>query len=137
MTPGWVTTHRFSRSISRIRSIAVKAIVSAPSRPVAPPLRPEPAPRGTIGTSNSAQMRTSSATSAVVVGQGDGAGQTGREVRRLVAAVRLAIGDIGEHAEAGKRPLTAVEERRGDDAAGHGRECTGGDRDGGRRRDRA
>ena len=33
MTPGWVTTHRFARSISTIRSIAVKAIVSAPSMP--------------------------------------------------------------------------------------------------------
>ena len=50
MTPGWTTATRFSRSISRIRSIAVKAMVRPPSMPAAPPDRPVPAPRGTIGT---------------------------------------------------------------------------------------
>ena len=50
MMPGWTTATRFSRSISRIRSIAVNAIVRPPSIPAAPPDRPLPAPRGTIGT---------------------------------------------------------------------------------------
>ncbi len=54
MMPGWTTATRFSRSISRIRSIAVKAIVRPPSMPAAPPDRPVPAPRGTIGTRSSA-----------------------------------------------------------------------------------
>ena len=53
MIPGWTTATRFSRSISRILSIAVKAIVSPPSMPAAPPDRPVPAPRGTIGTRSS------------------------------------------------------------------------------------
>ena len=42
MTPGWTTATRFSWSISRIRSIAVKAIVRPPSIPAAPPDRPGP-----------------------------------------------------------------------------------------------
>ena len=58
MMPGWTTATRFSRSISTIRSIAVKAIVRPPSIPAAPPDRPVPAPRGTIGTPSSAASRT-------------------------------------------------------------------------------
>ena len=50
MIPGWTTATRLPLSISTIRSIAVKAIVSAPSMPAAPPDSPVPAPRGTIGT---------------------------------------------------------------------------------------
>ena len=78
MTPGWTTATRFSRSISRIRSIAVKAMVRPPSIPAAPPDRPVPAPRGTIGTRSSAAIRTSSATSAVVVGKTTAPGRPAR-----------------------------------------------------------
>ena len=69
MIPGWTTATRFSRSISMILSIAVKTTVSPPSMPAAPPDRPVPAPRGTIGTRSSEAIRTSSTTSAVVVGK--------------------------------------------------------------------
>ncbi len=69
MMPGWTTATRFSRSISTMRSIAVKAIVSPPSMPAAPPDSPVPAPRGTIGTPNSPHNRTTAATSAVSVGR--------------------------------------------------------------------
>ena len=77
MTPGWTTATRLSRSISRIRSIAVKAIVRAPSMPVAPPDRPVPAPRGTTGTRNSVASRSSSDTWAVSVGSATARGRPG------------------------------------------------------------
>ena len=96
MIPGWTTATRFSRSISRILSIAVKAIVSPPSMPAAPPDRPVPAPRGTIGTPSSAAIRTSSTTSAVVVGKTTAPRQPGVEVGRLVVAVALAVDRVGQ-----------------------------------------
>ena len=51
------------------KAVAVNAMVRAPSIPAAPPDRPVPAPRGTIGTPNSPQRRTSSATWRVSVGR--------------------------------------------------------------------
>ena len=98
MTPGWVTTHRLAGSISRIRFIAVNAMVRAPSMPAAPPDSPVPAPRGTIGTSNRAQPQEVRDLGGLV-GQGDGARQAGREVGRLVEPVRLAVGLVGEEPE--------------------------------------
>ena len=77
MTPGWTTATRFAVSISRILSIAVKAIVSPPSMPVAPPDSPDPAPRGTTGTRNSEANRSSSDTWAVSVGSATAPGRPG------------------------------------------------------------
>ena len=102
MTPGCTTATRFSVSISRIRSIAVKAIVSPPSIPAAPPDRPVPAPRGTIGTPSSPAIRTSSTTSAVRRREDDGPRQPRMEVRRLIQAVGLAIDRLGEQSKTGQ-----------------------------------
>ena len=96
MTPGCVTTHRFASSISTIRSIAVKAIVSAPSRPAAPPLSPEPAPRGTIGTSMLGADPHELGDLGRLRGEGHGARQAGRQVGGLVAPVGLAVGGVGQ-----------------------------------------
>jgi hypothetical protein len=75
MIPGWTTATRFSRSISTIASIFVNAMVRPPSMPAAPPDRPVPAPRGTIGTRHSPASLTSSTTSAVVVGSATAPGR--------------------------------------------------------------
>ena len=102
MMPGWTTATRFSRSISRIRSIAVKAMVRPPSMPAAPPDRPVPAPRGTIGTPSSPRSATSSATSAVSSGgRRRGAGPA-CEVGRLVEPVGLAVDRLGQQPEPGQ-----------------------------------
>ncbi len=86
MTPGWTTATRFAVSISRILSIAVKAIVRPPSMPVAPPDSPDPAPRGTTGTRNSVARRSSSDTWAVSVGSATAPGRPG--VRYAVSSNR-------------------------------------------------
>ena len=89
--------------------------------PVAPPLSPEPAPRGTIGTSNSPQIRTSVGDLGGLGRQRHGARQAGRQVGGLVASIRLAIGLVGEQPQVGKPGTDSVEERIGDGAAGHAR----------------
>ena len=102
MIPGWTTATRFSRSISRILSIAVKAMVSPPSMPAAPPDRPVPAPRGTIGTRSS---RGDPDELDDLRGRGredDGARQAGVEVRGLVDAVALAVDGVGQQPQAGQ-----------------------------------
>ena len=67
-TPGCTTASRLPSSISRIRFILVSTTVTAPSTALAAPVRPDPAPRGTIGTPAAAQARTTAATCAVSVG---------------------------------------------------------------------
>ena len=116
MIPGWTTATRFSWSISRIRSIAVKAIVRPPSIPAAPPDRPVPAPRGTIGTPSSPAIRTSSTTSAVLVGKTTARGRPGMEVGRLVEAVALAV---DRRRSSRRRPGSRARDRR-DERVGHG-----------------
>ena len=86
MMPGWTTATRFASSISMIRSIAVKAIVRAPSMPADPPERPVPAPRGTIGTRCSPASRTNAATSVVSVGSATAPGSP--PLRYAVSSVR-------------------------------------------------
>ena len=75
MMPGWVTTQRFALSISRIAFMRVIAIVRAPSIPAAPPLSPEPAPRGTMGMRCCAARRISPDTSAVFAGSATASGR--------------------------------------------------------------
>ena len=57
--------------------------------------------------------------------QRDGPGQAGRQVFGLVASVGLAIGRIGQDAQAGDAGPDGVEEQFGDGARGHGGECRG------------
>ena len=64
----------------------VSTIVSPPSMPAAPPLSPEPAPRGTIGMRSAAASRTSAATSAVVVGSATARGSPA--LRYAVSSLR-------------------------------------------------
>ena len=60
--PGCTTQIMFSRSISSTWFIRDRSRTTAPSVALAPPDRPVPAPRGTIGAPNSAQTRTTCCT---------------------------------------------------------------------------
>ena len=50
MTPGCTTARRFATSISRMRAMRANDTTTPPSTGIAPPERPVPAPRGTMGT---------------------------------------------------------------------------------------
>ena len=110
--PGWVTTTRFSRSISRIWSIFVSAIVRPPSIPAAPPLSPVPAPRGTIGIRCSAAEADEGRDLGGRRRQGHGQGQAGLEVGGLVVAVALAVRRVVEEPQVRQRGPDRGEERR-------------------------
>ena len=60
--PGCTTQIMLSRSISSTWFIRDRSRTTAPSVALAPPDRPVPAPRGTIGAPNSAQTRTTCCT---------------------------------------------------------------------------
>ena len=64
-TPGWTTTVRLSGSMFTIRFIRDRSSMRPPFTAFAPPDRPVPAPRGTIGTRNSAHTATAARTSSV------------------------------------------------------------------------
>ena len=113
MIPGWTTATRFSRSISMSLSIAVKTTVSPSSMPAAPPDRPVPAPRGTIGTRSSEAIRTSSTTSRGRGREDDGPRQAGVEVRGLVVPVALAVEGVGQKPQAGEARLDRGNDRIG------------------------
>ena len=57
-TPGSTTAKRSTGSISTMRSMREHSITTPPPCATAPPERPVPAPRGTNGTPNSRQART-------------------------------------------------------------------------------
>ena len=93
--PGCVVTVRFSRSISRIAVMRVKAMVSAPSIPAAPPDSPEPAPRGNDRDVVLAAQPDELDDLGRLGRQRHGEREPRGEVGGLVAAVRLAVGGIG------------------------------------------
>ena len=62
-TPGCTTQIRFSGSISTMAFIRDRSRIRQPSTAFAPPDRPVPAPRVTIGTPRPAAIRTAAATS--------------------------------------------------------------------------
>ena len=106
--------------------MAVKAIVSAPSMPGRAAGQPGAgAARDDRDVEARRQMRTSSATSAVVGRQGDGAGQAGREVGRLVASVATrGRPRRSSRRRPGRRGRDASRNAVVDAAAGHARECS-------------
>ncbi len=65
----------FGASISRIRDIRANETTTPPSTGMAPPERPVPAPRGTIGTPCCEQNRASFDTSAVSLGSTTASGE--------------------------------------------------------------
>src|SRR5947208_2991943 len=73
-TPGWTTAIRSSGSMAVIAFIASKETTTHPSTALAPPDRPVPAPRATIGTPCSAHHWTIFRTSAVSRGRTTAAG---------------------------------------------------------------
>ena len=98
MTPGWTTATRFSRSISMIRSIAVKTMVRPPSMPAAPPDRPVP---GAARDDRDAQLGGDPDELGDLGGgrrEDDRAGQAGLVVGRLVVAMALAVERVGHGA---------------------------------------
>ena len=123
MTPGCVTTHRFAASISMIRSMAVNAIVSAPSSP-GRATRQARIPRRAARSGRRIRRRPGRARrpgrsrSAAPRHPADRpAGRRSRRadsVSRSIASARR------------RRPATGadgVEKRFGDDASGHGGQC--------------
>ena len=67
--PGCTTASRLASSISRIRFILVSTTLTPPSTALAAPVRPDPAPRGTIGTPAAAQALTTPDTCSVSSGK--------------------------------------------------------------------
>ncbi len=55
---------RFAKSSSTMRFMRVIETMTPPSGAIAPPMRPVPEPRGTIGTCSRRQRRTMAATCA-------------------------------------------------------------------------
>ena len=68
-TPACTTASRSAVLISTIASMRSSERITPPSTALAPPDRPVPAPRGTIGTPAAAHALTTAATSAVLVGR--------------------------------------------------------------------
>ena len=68
MTPGSTRIQPFARSTSRIRRIRESEMTTEPSTGRAPPERPVPAPRGTIGIPASRATPTTPTTSSVDAG---------------------------------------------------------------------
>ncbi len=87
------STVAVSASGSTSTTVVIRSRLSTrqPSTAFAPPLRPEPAPRGTTGTPWRAAARTAACTSGVVARPHEHGGHAGRQQprRRLVAAVGL------------------------------------------------
>src|SRR5438552_5738635 len=84
MTPAWTRTVRFSLSISKIESIRFSSMTTEGRRAIAPPIRPEPPPYGTMAMPRCAANWTISDTSSVVRGRattsgcGDSASYSGK-----------------------------------------------------------
>src|ERR1700757_2108008 len=74
--PGSAVAHRFGRSISRTASIRLVPIITPPTGAIAPPIRPVPEPRGTIGTRSRRQRPTTATTSSACRGGGEKSGAT-------------------------------------------------------------
>src|SRR5262249_62280338 len=58
INPGCTVAHRFGRSISRRASIRFVPIMTPPAGDMAPPIRPGPGPRGTVGSQSARQRVT-------------------------------------------------------------------------------
>ena len=67
--PAWVVMVMVSRSSSMRRFIFSSDRRMPPKTGMAPPARPEPAPRGVMGTCSALARRTTAATCKVVVGR--------------------------------------------------------------------
>ena len=65
MTPGWTRAMRLVVSMSTMASIRWSDTSTQPSTALAAPVRPVPAPRGTIGTPAARAASTTATTSAV------------------------------------------------------------------------
>ena len=115
MIPGWTTATRFSRSISRIRSIAVKTMVSPPSMPAAPPDSPVPGPARDDRHAHLGRDPDELGDLRGRRREDDRARQPGVQVRRLVVAVALAVERVGQEPEAGE-----ARGDRGDERIGRG-----------------
>ena len=69
ISPGSTVAQRFGRSTSRMRFIRVMETMTPPRGAMAPPMRPVPEPRGTMGMPRPRQSRTTAATCAADSGR--------------------------------------------------------------------